>query len=533
MEKPAFQDLYPDHWAHCYGCGRLNEHGLHIRSFWDGDETVATIVPRPHHTAIPGFVYGGFIASVIDCHSTGSAAAAAHRSSGGDPAVGPYPRFLTGTLKVEYLKPTPIDCPRRAPVDDRRGEGAKGDRRDDPLLPRCRLRTRRGRPRPGPRHVGAESMRAFSSEHSGVLPRETRKTELTPGIPPAIALPPKSPEVLLDRGREIVARLGLPTDPTEDVLFFSPVRHAPAQAASPAAPAREGAIAPPSRLFAVYRQSPRLLLPRRASRTPSANDPPNDLPGRVSLQLGPEGRLLGLLYVPTEEDAAGPALPDPWPPLLAEAGLDPRALVPVPPRRLPLVPFDRRAAWTLPGGGSASGGGLEVTAATCGQRPVFFEVRGASGEPDSPWTTLAQPPRNAVVGSGFTLLTLLRGAAALPWTASLVQRGTGAGNLALFLGTGPFFGHVHGGAGRRIRPRPARPPRPERSRLFVLFPAGLLSLCSTSFTAILVPSLPGALSDPAGLVKPTHLGIAITLGVALWGFRMPLGPQPLFVREDL
>ena len=108
---PAFQDLYPDHWAHCYGCGRLNEHGLQIRSFWHGDETVATIVPRPHHTAIPGFVYGGFIASVIDCHSTGSAAAAAHRTAGGDPAVGPYPRFLTGTLKVEYLKPTPIDSP--------------------------------------------------------------------------------------------------------------------------------------------------------------------------------------------------------------------------------------------------------------------------------------------------------------------------------------------------------------------------------------------------------------------------------------
>ena len=59
METPAFQDLYPDHWAHCYGCGRLNEHGLKIRSFWDGDETVAAIVPRPHHTAIPGFVYGG------------------------------------------------------------------------------------------------------------------------------------------------------------------------------------------------------------------------------------------------------------------------------------------------------------------------------------------------------------------------------------------------------------------------------------------------------------------------------------------
>ena len=107
-EAPAFQDLYPDHWAHCYGCGRLNEHGLHIRSFWDGDETVATVVPKPHHTAIPGFVYGGFIASVIDCHSTGTAAWAALCASGAEPGTGSHPRFVTAALHVEYLRPTPM-----------------------------------------------------------------------------------------------------------------------------------------------------------------------------------------------------------------------------------------------------------------------------------------------------------------------------------------------------------------------------------------------------------------------------------------
>lgn len=104
-----FQDHYPDHWSHCYGCGRLNEHGLRIQSRWDGDETVCEVVPRPYHTAIPGFVYGGLVASLIDCHSTGTAAAAAHRAEGGKDGEGTYPRFLTGTLKVEYLAPTPID----------------------------------------------------------------------------------------------------------------------------------------------------------------------------------------------------------------------------------------------------------------------------------------------------------------------------------------------------------------------------------------------------------------------------------------
>jgi acyl-coenzyme A thioesterase PaaI-like protein len=112
-ENPAFQDLYPDAWSHCYGCGRLNEKGLHVRSFWDGDETVATVTPRPEHTALPGMVYGGLIASAIDCHSTGSAAAAAHRAAGGVLGDGFLPRFVTGTLTVEYLAPTPSDEPMR------------------------------------------------------------------------------------------------------------------------------------------------------------------------------------------------------------------------------------------------------------------------------------------------------------------------------------------------------------------------------------------------------------------------------------
>ena len=82
MQKKAFQDFYPDDHSHCYGCGRLNALGLQVKSYWDGDETVAHFTPQPHHTAIPGYVYGGLIASLIDCHSTGSAAAAGYRQEG-------------------------------------------------------------------------------------------------------------------------------------------------------------------------------------------------------------------------------------------------------------------------------------------------------------------------------------------------------------------------------------------------------------------------------------------------------------------
>jgi acyl-coenzyme A thioesterase PaaI-like protein len=110
-ETPAFQDLYPDAWSHCHGCGRLNETGLRIRSFWDGDETVATVTPRPEHTSLPGYVYGGLIASAIDCHSTGSAAGAARRAAGGVPGDGPLPRFVTARLVVDFVAPAPIGEP--------------------------------------------------------------------------------------------------------------------------------------------------------------------------------------------------------------------------------------------------------------------------------------------------------------------------------------------------------------------------------------------------------------------------------------
>lgn len=104
----AVQDFYPDDFAHCYGCGRLNAHGLHLKTRWDGDETVARYAPRPDQTALPGFVYGGLIASLIDCHAMGTAAAATLRADGREVGEAPSPRFVTAALRVDYLKPTPL-----------------------------------------------------------------------------------------------------------------------------------------------------------------------------------------------------------------------------------------------------------------------------------------------------------------------------------------------------------------------------------------------------------------------------------------
>lgn len=104
----SFQDHYPDNTSHCYGCGSQNQHGHRIRTFWEGDETVTRYTPKPWETSVPGFVYGGLIASLIDCHSTGTAAAAMYRSEGREMDSLPPFRFVTGSLHVDFKKPTPI-----------------------------------------------------------------------------------------------------------------------------------------------------------------------------------------------------------------------------------------------------------------------------------------------------------------------------------------------------------------------------------------------------------------------------------------
>jgi acyl-coenzyme A thioesterase PaaI-like protein len=109
MTDKAFQEYYPDELSHCYGCGRLNSHGLQLKSHWEGEESVALFQPEEKHMAVPGFVYGGLIASLIDCHCTGTAAAAAYRKEGRAMDTDPGIRFVTASLHVDYLAPTPIE----------------------------------------------------------------------------------------------------------------------------------------------------------------------------------------------------------------------------------------------------------------------------------------------------------------------------------------------------------------------------------------------------------------------------------------
>ncbi len=111
MSQKALQDDYPDHLSQCYSCGRLNQHGLQIKSYWDGEEAICLFLPQPYHIAVPGYVNGGVIASVIDCHCIATALAQYDGSERRMFDREPSTYCLTASLHIDYLRPTPLGVP--------------------------------------------------------------------------------------------------------------------------------------------------------------------------------------------------------------------------------------------------------------------------------------------------------------------------------------------------------------------------------------------------------------------------------------
>jgi acyl-coenzyme A thioesterase PaaI-like protein len=105
MTQQALQEMLPPGapYRMCFGCGVDNEHGLHVRSYVEGDRVVCRLTPAPHHLAMPGMVNGGILATAIDCH--GIWTAVAHRLR--DRPLHESAVYVTRKLTVEYLKPTP------------------------------------------------------------------------------------------------------------------------------------------------------------------------------------------------------------------------------------------------------------------------------------------------------------------------------------------------------------------------------------------------------------------------------------------
>ncbi len=118
----AIQDAIPHNY--CWGCGTLNPRGLQIKSYPEGDETVCRFEPSPEFMAGPTHVlYGGIIASLIDCHCVCTAIADAYRTAGRPLGSVPNLWAVTASLRVDYLAPTPLGQPLelRARVVEARG----------------------------------------------------------------------------------------------------------------------------------------------------------------------------------------------------------------------------------------------------------------------------------------------------------------------------------------------------------------------------------------------------------------------------
>ena len=61
------ESLYPE--LTCWGCGHANPDGFHLRSYRQGELTVGEFTSRPEHDNGFGFLNGGIITTVLDCHT--------------------------------------------------------------------------------------------------------------------------------------------------------------------------------------------------------------------------------------------------------------------------------------------------------------------------------------------------------------------------------------------------------------------------------------------------------------------------------
>jgi acyl-coenzyme A thioesterase PaaI-like protein len=97
----------------CFGCGPANARGLQLRSFEAGDEAGAETVraefrPWAEHDNGLGYLNGGIIATVLDCHS--AAAMVVHADRLGLATTGALP-YVTAGLDLRYRRPAPLREP--------------------------------------------------------------------------------------------------------------------------------------------------------------------------------------------------------------------------------------------------------------------------------------------------------------------------------------------------------------------------------------------------------------------------------------
>lgn len=105
----------------CYGCGPANPQGLHIESYADGDEVIATWQPQSYHHAFPNVLNGGIIGTLLDCHCNWASAwyfMQAHH-------LADIPSTVTASYQIKLLRPTPMDKPLKLTARLQKIEGNK------------------------------------------------------------------------------------------------------------------------------------------------------------------------------------------------------------------------------------------------------------------------------------------------------------------------------------------------------------------------------------------------------------------------
>ncbi|MGD8568595.1 MAG: hotdog domain-containing protein [Gammaproteobacteria bacterium] len=106
-DKTYFQQYLPG--DHCFGCGPRNEHGLQIKSYWDGDIAKCNWQPQPFHGGWSQLTCGGVIATIVDCHCIATAMATAYRNENRPLNSEPRYLFATGSINIRYLKPASVN----------------------------------------------------------------------------------------------------------------------------------------------------------------------------------------------------------------------------------------------------------------------------------------------------------------------------------------------------------------------------------------------------------------------------------------
>jgi acyl-coenzyme A thioesterase PaaI-like protein len=100
--------LYPS--LPCFGCGPSNPKGLRLRSYPGDGVVTAVFEPWPEHDNGLGYLNGGIISTVLDCHSAAAVMLEAERR-GWPPLPGADLSYVTAGLEVRYLRPSPLAEP--------------------------------------------------------------------------------------------------------------------------------------------------------------------------------------------------------------------------------------------------------------------------------------------------------------------------------------------------------------------------------------------------------------------------------------